>query len=283
MKRDSMTELPLLLHFRISNYNEKVRWALDLKRVPHRRETLIPGLHMPRVRALTGQNQVPVLEAGGEAHVGSSRILRLLEERYPEPALYPRDPAELGRALALESLFDRLVAPDLRLLVWDIYLRQPDACARMATDGFGPTVRLLWRSLLPLTTPLFRKNLGIDRRGVVRARRTLDDALCRLEAEIRPSGYLVGESFSVADLAVAALMSPVVRPPELPYPLPEPWPAELTELCESIAERPAVRWVLDVYRRNRGGSAEVVAGAPAASSFTLLSGPVASLDPRLNR
>jgi hypothetical protein len=26
-----MSELPLLLHFRISHYNEKVRWALDLK------------------------------------------------------------------------------------------------------------------------------------------------------------------------------------------------------------------------------------------------------------
>jgi glutathione S-transferase len=278
-----MTELPLLLHFRISHYNEKVRWALDLKRVPHRRETLIPGFHVPRVRALTGQNQVPVLVLGDEAHFGSNRILRLLEQRYPEPALYPRDPVELERALALESLFDRHVAPDLRLLVWDIYLRQPDACARMATDGFGPTVRLLWRSLQPLMAPLFRRNLGIDRRGVVRARRTLDDALARLESEIRPSGYLVGESFSVADLAVAAVMTPVVRPPEFAYPLPVPWPAELAELAESIAERPAVRWVRDVYQRNRGRSAEVVAGAPDAPSFTLRSGAVASPHPRPHR
>jgi glutathione S-transferase len=277
-----MSELPLLLHFRISHYNEKVRWALDFKGIPHRRETLIPGFHIPRVRALTGQNQVPVLELGGEAHLGSNHILRLLEQRYPEPAIYPQNEAELARALALESLFDRHVAPDLRLLVWSIYLREPDACARMATDGFSDPVRLAWRFFQPVMAPLFRQNLGIRERAVERARRTLDDALSRLEAEIGPTGYLVGDTFSVADLAVAAVMTAVVRPPEFPYPLPEPWPAELVELRESIADRPGVRWVLDIYRRNRGTSAEVSAPSPEGAGFTVPSGPVAPA-PHLHR
>ena len=35
-----------LLQFRHSPYNEKVRWALDLKRVPHRRHSLLPGPHV---------------------------------------------------------------------------------------------------------------------------------------------------------------------------------------------------------------------------------------------
>jgi glutathione S-transferase len=108
-----------------------------------------------------------------------------------------------------------------------------------------------------------------DRRGVARARRTLDDALARLEAEIGPSGYLVGDHFTVADLAVAAVMTAIVRPPEFPYPLPDPWPAELLELRESVADHPAVRWVLDVYRRNRGTSAEVAFAAPDGAALTL--------------
>jgi Glutathione S-transferase, N-terminal domain len=50
---------PCLLHFRVSHYNEKVRWALDHKRWPHVRRALVPGLHVPRVRLLTWQNKAP--------------------------------------------------------------------------------------------------------------------------------------------------------------------------------------------------------------------------------
>ena len=38
-------EMPLLLQFTFSHYNEKARWALDFKRVPHVRRSLIPGPH----------------------------------------------------------------------------------------------------------------------------------------------------------------------------------------------------------------------------------------------
>lgn len=45
---------------------------------------------------VSGQTLVPVLEADGEVVTDSPRILRWLEDRYPEPALWP--PSERGRA-----------------------------------------------------------------------------------------------------------------------------------------------------------------------------------------
>ena len=86
----------------------------------------------------------------------------------------------------------------------------------------------------------------------------LDGYVSRLEADLGPSGYLVGDSFSVADLTAAAVMTALLRPPEFPYPLPEPWPPALIELRARIAERAGSRWVLDLYRRHRGVSSEVV-------------------------
>jgi glutathione S-transferase len=63
-----------LLQFRHSPYNEKIRWALDLKRVPHRRRSLLPGPHMGVVKKLTGRTQTPVLVmADGTAINGSAR------------------------------------------------------------------------------------------------------------------------------------------------------------------------------------------------------------------
>lgn len=41
---------------------------------------------------VSGQGLVPVIVDGGEVVVDSTRILRFLDERYPEPRLFPTDP-----------------------------------------------------------------------------------------------------------------------------------------------------------------------------------------------
>jgi glutathione S-transferase len=41
------------------------------------------------IRAVSGQDLVPVLEADGEVVTDSPRILRWLDARYPEPSLFP--------------------------------------------------------------------------------------------------------------------------------------------------------------------------------------------------
>jgi glutathione S-transferase len=43
------------------------------------------------VEAVSGQPSVPALVAGGEVVTGSPRILAWLEERFPEPPLYPHE------------------------------------------------------------------------------------------------------------------------------------------------------------------------------------------------
>lgn len=82
--------VPRLFHFRVSHYNEKVRWALDFKRWPHLRVRLTPGFHIPRIRLLTGQSKVPVLVLDGRALHGSGAILETIEKARPDPPLFPR-------------------------------------------------------------------------------------------------------------------------------------------------------------------------------------------------
>jgi glutathione S-transferase len=251
------SRLPRLLHFRVSHYNEKVRWALDYKGWPHVRSALVPGFHVARVRRLSGQSELPVLEIDGRVVVGSSPIIAEIERLRPEPPLFPVEPADRARAMALQKFFDDEVAPDLRRLFWSTYLSRPADCARMATDGSARATRLAWRALLPALRPLFRRNMGIDAERLGAARKRLGAYLDRLESEIGASGYLVGDRFGVADLTAAAVMTAIVRPPEFPYPLPEPWPPELVELRAGVADRAGFRWVLDVYARHRGRSREV--------------------------
>ncbi len=251
-----------LYQFRVSHYNEKVRWALDHKGWAHRRTSLIPGWHMLRARGLSGQEQLPILVLDERVLAGSSHILAEIERLRPTPPLYPENPAEHARALAIQAFFDEQVAPDLRRLFWWTYLDRPQDCARMATDGFSGATCAVWRACLPVMRPLIRRNMGLDIEG---ARQRLRGYFDRLANEIGASGYLVGNRFGVADLSAAAVMTAIIRPPEFSYPLPEPWPPGLVALRASLAGHEAFGWVLDIYRRHRSPSSEI--GAASGKSL----------------
>ena len=74
----------------------------------------------------------------------------------------------------------------------------------------------------------------------------------RLESELGGRDYLVGDSFTVADLTAAALFFPLVRPAEAQYELPEPLPEALVQRRSELASRPGFKWVQEMYRRHRG-------------------------------
>jgi len=55
-------DTPELWQFTSSHFNEKARWALDFKHVPHIRHSLIPGFHVPVVKRMTGKTHRPRAE-----------------------------------------------------------------------------------------------------------------------------------------------------------------------------------------------------------------------------
>ena len=72
----------------------------------------------------------------------------------------------------------------------------------------------------------------------------------RVERELGPSGYLVGDRFSVADLAGASLFTPLLSPPGRPYA--PPTVASLQDFHDELLARPGGEWVYEMYARHRG-------------------------------
>jgi glutathione S-transferase len=251
---------PVLWHFTVSHFNEKARWALDFKRVPHVRRALLPGSHLLKIWRMTGQTAVPVLVLDGRPIHDSTRIIETLERAYPEPPLYPRNERERRRALELEDFFDEELGPSLRaMLVHSQFVHDPDITAALFTVGMGRGSRWTLRIVSPVFRPLYRFRYKINAANAEVAREKTLAALDRIERELQPSGYLVGNGFSVADLTAAALCYPLVQPPEFPYPWPRPLPAWLGEYRAVLGGRAAFQWVGEMYSRHRGTSAEVVA------------------------
>ena len=249
----------VVLHqFSSSHYNEKARWGLDWKRVPHRRETYLPGPHAPQIKRLSGQNATPVLELEGRTIAGSAAILDALERRYPEPALYPEDPELRERALAIQREFDAEVGVAARTAVFSVLLEEPDyLCAHFAAHKSAPA-RALYRATLPVLKPIIANANGVtDAAAIERAFARTRAALDFVAREVGPSGYLVGDSFSVADLCCASLLAILVDPAHPDMRHPRPMPARIEAFLATFASHPAAAWVLEQYARHRPPSCAV--------------------------
>jgi glutathione S-transferase len=245
---------PTLWQYNFSNFNEKARWALDFKQIAHVRRSLLPTSPRAVLFALGGT--VPVLDLDGERIVDSSRIIEALERRWPQPALYPDDPAERQRALALEDFFDEHAGHDLRRVAFFDLRQDPDYTSAFLTTGRGPVTRRIYRMLLAMPGSMASANrrYRINAADAERSRATLGAALDRIVAERQPSGYLVGSRFGVADLTAAALLFPLVWPAELQYDYPDP--PDLP-FMKTFAGHPALDWVREIYARHRGTCAEI--------------------------
>ena len=249
---------PVLWHIEISHFNEKVRWALDLKGVPHVRRQVTPGLQQVRAFRQARAQTTPILQLDGQGIADSSRILEEIERRWPDPPLYPADASERQRALEIEGFFDEEVGHDLRRVIFDSLMTEPQTFLDTLYGPDHPRMKLL-RRIQPVLTPVVRARFSIKPERVERSEAKVHAAFDRLERELQPSGYLVGDSFGVADLTAAAILSPLVVPPQFPYiKLPaEARPPAAREFRDSLKDRQGFKWVLDMYERHRPPSAEV--------------------------
>lgn len=238
-----------LFQFQGSHFNEKARWGLDWKSVPHRRISLLPGPHMRTMKKLTGASQTPALRHGDEVIAGSAAILEHLEQRFPEPALFPAHPAERERALALVRRWDAEVGPAVRLAKF-FEVMEPAFAVEMFAHGKGVLAKALYRATFPLVAGIMKSKMGINAENAAAAREVTRDGFDFVAKESGESGHLVGDRFTVADLTCAALLMPCVLVEEWGGPKEAPTAKNQAWLAQ-WADHPGADWVRETYRRHR--------------------------------
>lgn len=205
-----------LLQFSTSHYCRKVRLALGYKKILYEVENLTPGLHILRIKPLTGLTTTPVLlpqEAGQPEAIGdSSQILRFLETYRPEPPLIPPPPLATEAAM-LEDWLDESIGTATRFVYYHfraggsetgLLQKMPDRMRSISEKpGFSTS------PFSQLVIQVVRRQYGITPASVALAEQRLRLALDVLWERWHPNPFLVGNSLSVADIAAAALLSPL--------------------------------------------------------------------------
>lgn len=217
-----------LYQFPISNYCEKARWALDIKELPYRKVNLLPGPHAKKAKKMASDSSVPILEHDGKFIQDSAAIISYLDDKFSRRQLTPEDPDEAKLAAAWESFADREIGPAVRLLCYYTLLDHKDLVLPMLTQD-GPWYGgFMMKSAYPKMARVMRERMNINDESAKKAQATISTALDNIIETLDGKEFLVGNTFTRADLAVASLLGPLVRhegygvtswPQEMPEPL----------------------------------------------------------------
>jgi glutathione S-transferase len=101
-------------------------------------------------------------------------------------------------------------------VVYHELLAHPRQLLPLFTHDEPPVARIMLRAGFRLLQAGMRRRFGITAEAAEHSRAKTVAAMDRLEREISSNGFLVGETFTVADLTAAALFYRVVLPPQFP-------------------------------------------------------------------
>lgn len=240
-----------LYQFPVSHYCEKARWALDYKGVPYKTQTLLPGLHLNRLKKLVPDSTVPVLQINDTVIQGSNQIIDHLDILYPDKPLTPRDPAQVEEVAEWENFAANKIADPLRCFFYYYLLDYPKTLIPLFSQG-GP-----WygKYLLGIMFKQLRQRMQtgyhLNQRNAQLAMRVVDKAIKRLEEHLETHPFLVGTSFTRADLSVCALLSPLVMPERGYLKLNTLTAQPLLEYRMARVYSPVFRWVNTIYNNYR--------------------------------
>jgi len=202
----------LVIHqYQVSPFAAKVRRCLHFKQVPF--EVINYGLSgVGRVRKLSAAGKAPVLEHNGRMIADSSDIVRYLEDRFPEKPVFPADADDRALAHVFEDWADE------SLYYYDLTMRSWPRNATWLADDLvkedrGALQRLL-RYIAPKLVRSQARGQGLGRkpaeevcRDAARHFEAIDRLVCRRE-------WLVGDGMSIADIAVASMLTVLDRAQE---------------------------------------------------------------------
>lgn len=200
----------VVLHqWKISPFCSKVRRVLELKAIEYR-TVEYNGMKAALAARASRVGKLPVLDWDGERVQDSSDIVAFVESREPEPYVYPADPLERARAFVLEDWADE------SLYWFEVYFRFQDPIARersidLLCEGRPRFEKAFFRPVATRQMLAKLRAQGIGRMPRERVEQALFAHLDHIDVMLEPTGWLVGEQQSIADIAVASQLDEIVR------------------------------------------------------------------------
>ena len=185
----------------------KLHYALRYKRLPF--EAVNLG-NPSQVKKYNPRGKLPVLGYDGTLIPDSTDAVRYVEQRHPEPRLYPTDERERAQALMMEDWADESLYWHIVYENWLIDDQFDMFAAEVLTSIPGP-IRPLVKIIARRGSRANLVGQGLGRVKPDEHRKMLWESMDWLNS-IADGGFLCGKEPSVADAAVAAQITCLVSP-----------------------------------------------------------------------
>lgn len=159
----------------VSPYVRKVLVCLDLKGIAYEIDPIVPFFGNDEFTRISPVRRIPVLIDEFVTLPDSSAICEYLEDRYPSPPLFPKQPEQRARARWLEEYADTRMG---EVFIWRLF---NEVVINRFVWGKSTDEKIVQRTL----------------------EQEIPQVLDYLEAELPGDGYLFGH-ISVADIALAS-------------------------------------------------------------------------------
>lgn len=268
-----------LITVAVSHYCEKVRWGLDLLEadendspIYYTEDAHAPGFSsfftVPASNDTASQVPMIVMEED-DAKAGKSRMMYGSDVILKKlcPFLYPEDIAE--EIHDMEAFLGQRLGPSVRCLVYH-HLLQPKnhkICARICAENTSNIEKVLFEKMLSRgLSQRFRKFSKINEDTAEASEAAVRDIFADVSKRLEQNNggrkkYLLGNTFTAADLTFAALASPMFRLPQLKTFVPvedSELPLALLKLADEMRATTAGQHVVNMYEQHRGTDRVVI-------------------------
>jgi len=200
---------PILHIIPFSHFSEKGMWILDYKGLRYEARALRnPGSRSRIARLTGGSRTLPVLQHGSMVVSDSTDIALFAEREYPQPPLLPTVEPLRSECLLIEDWADEEIGfHTRRWLMGHVLFEAPDEGKRLLAEAGvpAPVTELGLTFLSPWMARMFdtsAEKARVSASRITEQLRTLRDKLANRR-------FLVGDTFTLADLAVCALLIPI--------------------------------------------------------------------------
>lgn len=244
-----------LYQFELSQYSEKVRLILDYKGLEYRKIEVTPGVGQIELMQKSGNRQVPVLKDGSTYIGDSTEIAFYLDRKYPERPIIPEDPLEKGQCLLIEEWADASIGLKGRKAFIGAINQYQNFRASILPKEVPDLVKNIVSSIPGELLDVLGTGVGFGGDAVKEANKCLQQDLEALSLILQNRPYLVGNSPTLADLAVAGL-SMILKFPDGNYlDIPEQLKGKgIPGLADNIIYDPFFAWRDRVYAQYRKAS-----------------------------
>ena len=250
--------VPTLVASTVQGTSEIARWVLDLNQILHIEEGYGPTHSVKKVNKLSGsdgEHNNPVLMHNDSLIFTAESVILYYDQLVPAARqLFPADEAQRKEVVEWYDLFTNTLNTYVWQYVWTELLSKRKYAMKLLKQDVGFWTKMGYRLFYGSAKRKLKKEWGLDGQDSVVYLVQIENIFAKVSEALKDGRkYLVGDKFSAADMAFAAIAAPLLVPETYGGAI-----ARMNEVGEELrlamikmrATR-AGQWALGVYQEDR--------------------------------